>query len=184
MKFTLKNGEEVEILPLEKTKLTARQIRSYFEKIVMEEPEPFILVNEPPTLKEEEKWLKEQKQKIAKKNELMLVALKNGEIIGNSSGHRERHRNSDKVALGIILAKKYRRLGLGKKLLVELLKLIKKKLKPRTIYLNVFALNKPALALYKKLGFVEIARLPKWIKVRGKYCDFVFMVLKWKKKQS
>ncbi len=180
MKFILKNGEEVEILELQESGLTAEELRKFISATVHEKPEPFLHhdIKSIPTLKEEREWLASTLKNIRKKQKIMLVALKNGKLIGNVAAGKDVGRHRDKVSFGILISHEYRGLGLGKKLMVEIIKLVKKRLKPKIIYINVVALNKPAFALYKKLGFVEIARFPKWMKVRGKYCDYILMRLK------
>ncbi len=180
MKFSLKNGEEVEIKELQETRLTASGFLRFISEIVRERPEQFINMDgySVPSLKEEKKWLNEQFREIKKGNKIFLVALKNGKLIGDAFALRGIQRNHDKVAFGISVSRKHRGKGLGKKLLQETIKLAKKKFKPKIIYLNVVAGNKPAHQLYKKLGFREIGRLRKWVKVRGKYWDLVYMRLK------
>lgn len=177
MKFTLKNGEGVEIKKLDKT-ISAKQVLDFYAPIMREKPEPFLQSDRPPTLKEEKEWLKKKLKAISKKQEVTLIALSGKQMIGISDGRKQERRNRDKVSIGITIAKKYRSQGLGKKLLEETIKLVKKQLKPKIIYLTVIRINKPAFALYHKLGFGEIAVLPKWIKVRGKYQDEIYMRLK------
>jgi len=53
----------------------------------------------------------------------------------------------------------------------------KTKLKPKNIWLWVFGSNKPAIALYKKSGFKEFARYPKWVLHKGRYVDYIIMKL-------
>ncbi len=177
MKFVLKNGEEVEIRELD-SKATAKQFRDFFEKIVKEKPQPFILVDKVPSMKEEEVWLKGKREKILKGEMVKLVAWRGKEIIGVCDAIRQRGVDRVNAMVGISIARQYRGKGLGKKLLVELIKLAKRKLHPRIIYLTVFSGNKPARALYEKVGFQNVATLPNWSKVRGKYWSHVYMRLK------
>ncbi|MDP3742097.1 MAG: GNAT family N-acetyltransferase, partial [Candidatus Micrarchaeota archaeon] len=151
MKFTLKNGEEVEIKEITKA-ISAKHILEFYAPIVRERPEPFMLSDKPPTLKEEKQWLKKKFKAISKKQEVTLIALSGKKVVGISDGRKQDRRNRDKVLIGIVIAKKFRGQGLGKKLLAEVIKLIKKKLKPKIIYLTVIGANKPARALYYKLG--------------------------------
>ncbi len=177
MKFVLKNGEEVEIKELDK-KATAKQFRDFIEKIIKEKPQPFIVVDKVPSLKEEEAWLKGNREKIRKREMVKLVAWKENEIIGVCDATRQRGVERVNAMVGISIARGYRGKGLGKKLLVELIKLAKRKLHPRIIYLTVFEGNKPARALYEKVGFQNVATLPNWSKARGKYWGHVYMRLK------
>ncbi len=177
MKFTLKNGEEVEIKELDRS-ISAKQVLSFFAPIMRERPEPFILSDTIPSLKEEKEWLKKKLKRMAKKEIVTLAVVKDKKVIAICDGIKQERRNRDKVLVGILIAKQFRGVGLGKKLLAEVIKLIRKKLKPKIIYLSVMGANKPAKALYYKVGFREVGVLPKWVKVRGKYQDEIFMVLK------
>ena len=177
MKFTLKNGVVVEIrevLPADKP----RDFRDFIGKIIRERPEPFILTDRVPSVKEEATWLASVKDKVKKRQNVMLVAWHNGKLVGVTDGRRGPNRDRDKVGLGLSIAREYRGQGLGKKLLVEIVKLTKKRLKPQIIYLTVVGGNEIAQRLYEKVGFVKIAALPKWQKIRGKYWDFIYMRLK------
>ncbi len=177
MRFTLRNGEEVEIRELDNN-ATAKQFRDFIGKIVREKPQPFVTVDKTPSLTEEKKWLKDARERVRKGIEVKLIAWRNGDVIGVCDATKQRGVKRDKALVGISIARQYRGQGLGKKLLIEIVKLAKKKLKPRIIYLTVFEGNKPALTLYEKVGFRKIAVLPKWVKVRGRYWDYVFMRLK------
>ena len=177
MKFTLKNGEVVEIrevLPTDKPK----DFRDFIGKIVRERPQPFIVTDRVPSMKEEAVWLKGNRGKIRKKEMVKLVAWRGSEIIGVCDASRQRGVERENAMIGISIAKLYREQGLGKKLLMEIIKLARKKLKPRIIYLTVFEGNKPARRLYEKVGFREVASLPKWSKARGKYWNHIYMRLK------
>ncbi len=178
MNFTLKNGEEVEIKELQQTSVNARQFLNYFAPILREKPRPFLQVNSVPSLKQEEKWLKDKKKNIAKKKEAMLIALHDGEIVGSADARKGPYIDEDKAMIGISVARKYRGQGLGKKLLTKIIKLSKKMLRPKIIYLTAVADNVAAVSLYKKLGFEKVAALPKWQKHRGKYREVIYMVLK------
>ncbi len=61
-------------------------------------------------------------------------------------------------------------MGLGKFLTQEVIKLAKKELKPapKIIKLEVYVNNKPAIGLYKKMGFKIVAKIPKQIQYKGK----------------
>jgi RimJ/RimL family protein N-acetyltransferase len=176
MLFKLKNGKQVEIKKMDNS-IAVEQFLKHISKIVLERPEPFINLKKPPSLKEEKKWLINSKAEIKKGNLIHLVALDGNEIVGSTEARRKPHRDSDKAEIGIAISKKYRNQGLGKKLLKEIIKEAKSKFKPKIIYLTVIAGNTDALRVYEKLGFKEVARLPKWQKVRGKYHDFVYMKL-------
>ena len=176
MKFKLKNGEIVDIKPLS-TSDSAEELRAFLAQLINEKPAPFIRRNYVPSITEQKKWLKETLEGQRRKDSVMLIGRINGKIAGTTSAHREKFRDSDKVRLGIAIAKRFRGIGLGTILFKELIKLTKKRLTLRLIYLGCLAANKAAHAMYRKLGFREFARFKKWQKHRGKYEDMVFMKL-------
>jgi ribosomal protein S18 acetylase RimI-like enzyme len=61
----------------------------------------------------------------------------------------------------------------------EIIKLAKKELRPglKIIRLSVYSNNKIAIALYKKYGFKEVAKIPKQIQYKGKLIDEIIMLL-------
>ena len=69
--------------------------------------------------------------------------------------------------------------GLGYLEDIEIIKLAKKDLKPKPkiIRLGVFPTNKPAISLYKKLGFKKVARVPRQFQYKGKLVDEIIMLL-------
>jgi ribosomal protein S18 acetylase RimI-like enzyme len=79
--------------------------------------------------------------------------------------------------LEICIRDSYRGIGLGKYLTKKIIGLAKKNLRPKFIRLSgVFSTNKLALALYKKLGFKKVARIPKQINYKGKLLDEIIMM--------
>ncbi|MBN1170198.1 GNAT family N-acetyltransferase [Candidatus Micrarchaeota archaeon] len=141
------------------------------------EEKAYILFDRKVTFKEETGWVKTNVEGQKKKERFLLVARVNGKIAGNSSAIRGTMKERNNVSVGIALAKEFRSIGLGEKLLKLNIKYAKKMFRPKNIYLTVFAANKRAHGLYKKAGFREIAVLPKWISHYGKYIDLIVMKL-------
>lgn len=130
------------------------------------------------TLKEEEEFKKSQLSAKRKNIGFLLVAKVDGKIAGSTGADREKvDKGRDNVSLGLAIAKEYRGIGLGKALLGLNIKTAKKLLKPKNIFLSVLGPNKPAKALYMKLGFREFAVFPRWILHDGKYVDQIYMKL-------
>ena len=77
--------------------------------------------------------------------------------------------------LGILLVKYYRGMGLGKFMMRYMIKEAHQKLKLEIITLKVYSKNKPAIRLYRKLGFKVAGKIPKGIKYYGKYMDDIIM---------
>lgn len=76
----------------------------------------------------------------------------------------------------MMILKKYRGLGIGKCLLEQLLKWAECNPYIEKISLGVFSTNESAIALYKKMGFVEEGRKINEIKLNDKqYIDDVLM---------
>lgn len=134
-----------------------------------------IAKNKKASIKEEkdflESCLKKSKQKI------FLIITCSGMPIGIANIDQEKYVLNHIGVLGISIAKEYRGKGLGKKLMNEIIELAKKELvpTPKIIQLRVYTINKPAIALYKKLGFKQVAKLPKQIQYKGKLIDEYIM---------
>lgn len=169
MKVKLKDGREVEFRqPEEKD---AEKLQKFINALV--EEETFILMNEKMSLEKERKWLKEELKKIENEDVIMILAEVEGKIVGNCDIERKRGRSSHVGNFGITVAKTWRDAGLG----TELMKAVLEKAKEmfEIIEINVFANNKRARHLYKKMGFKEEAVLPRRIKMKGEYVDSVVM---------
>jgi RimJ/RimL family protein N-acetyltransferase len=155
----------------------AKKFQDFINSLVLEEAK--ISINKEKTLKEEKQWLMEKIKAIKNHKEVFLVAECDNKIIGSTSIDLGRWRESHVGNFGITIKKDYRGIGLGKYLICKILKLAKKELKPKPkiIRLGVFPDNKPAMGLYKKVGFKEVARIPKQIQYKGKLLGEVIMLL-------
>lgn len=137
-----------------------------------------ILFNEKATLKEEKQFVKNSLSAIKKKSEVCLIAEYNNNIIGITSVKMEKWRRSHIGGFAIAIRNNYRGMGLGKRMMSAVINLAAKQLKPKLkiIQLNVFVNNKPAINLYKKMGFKIVARLPKQIQYKNKLlAEFIMM---------
>lgn len=137
--------EERAMLTIQK-KLTRREEKSYFEKI------------------------------LNSKNSIHLFLIIDGEVMGNARMDMGSKTKSHIGELGISLKKEARGLGLGEKLFKEIIKAGVKKFKPRIITLDVHAKNKIARNLYEKTGFKKIGTIKGGTQYYGKYDDIVMMV--------
>lgn len=131
------------------------------------------------TLKEEQEWKKNTLRQLREREGYLLVARVDGKFAGDTGCKRGMFKESGNVCLGVAIAREFRGLGLGEGLLRMNIEHAKKFFNetPKNIYLSVFATNRPAKALYRKLGFKEIAVLPKWLKHKGQYIDHIYMKL-------
>lgn len=153
----------------------ARELQGFINSFIREGS--FLLYDRKTSLAEEMKWKKAKLADYRKGNGQVLIARINGKIAGTSDARREPFKGRDNVCLGIAIASDYRGLGLGEALLRLNIESVRRRQKPRNIYLSVQSPNRPARALYRKLGFREFAVFPKWLKQDGKYVDHIFMKL-------
>ena len=113
---------------------------------------------------------------IENKKSVALVSEVNGKVKGMANIDKKKYAQNHICDLGIALKKEIRRKRIGEKLMQELIKEAKKNLKIEIIELEVFAENKVALTLYKKVGFKKIGIVRKGYKKKRKYFDRVLMV--------
>ncbi|MEM4710252.1 MAG: GNAT family N-acetyltransferase [Candidatus Diapherotrites archaeon] len=109
--------------------------------------------------------------------EVTVVAYNKNKILGIAQISLAKWRCNHVGEFNISVRKEYRGFGLGKMLGLKVIELAKAKLKPKIIRLSVFAENKIAKGLYVKLGFKEVAVIPKQYQYKGKLVDEVVMIL-------
>lgn len=153
----------------------AKKFQVFINSFVKEEAK--LLIKKELSLKEERTKLKRFLEAIRRKTMVFLVAEFNDEIVGTTSIELGRGREDHIGNFGVTIKDGYRRMGLGKYLMSEVIKLAKKELKPKIIQLGVYVNNKPAISLYKKMGFKIVAKMPKQIQWKGKLIDEYIMIL-------
>jgi RimJ/RimL family protein N-acetyltransferase len=131
------------------------------------------------TLEEETAYINGQLQRIENNQTVHLVAFCEGTLVGvaglDMKGMAEKHVGE----FGISIAKTYRGKGIGSLLMETVLKEAEANIPQlRIIMLEVFSDNTLAIAMYKKLGFVEYGRLPKGVLHNNDYVDTVYMYRK------
>lgn len=144
----------------------------------MVEEEAMILLNKKKTQKEEKNWLKEELENVRNKKGVVLIAEHNGKVVGISDIKLRRGRQNHIGEFGISIRKDYRGMGLGKKLMTQVLELARRELKPKPkiIRLSVFPENRIARSLYKKFGFRKVAKIPKQLQYKGRLLDEIIMI--------
>ena len=113
----------------------------------------------------------------AEKGVIRKIAIKHGEVIGwcdISPGRNEGFTHSGRLAMGV--CKKYRGVGIGKKLLRDAIA-DARNMGLERIELEVYPSNIPALSLYEKQGFVREGVKLKGRKLDGVYEDIIEMAL-------
>ncbi|MEK7659028.1 MAG: GNAT family N-acetyltransferase [Patescibacteria group bacterium] len=154
----------------------AVKFQDYINSLIEEEAK--LLMNKKAAIKEEIDFLKSKLNGIKNKTEVILVAVHNKKIVGLTDIKQGMWRRNHIGKFGISVRQGYRGIGLGNYLMSEIIKLAKTELnpKPKMIQLEVYVNNKPAIALYKKMGFKQVAKLPKQIQHKGKLIDELVMI--------
>jgi RimJ/RimL family protein N-acetyltransferase len=109
------------------------------------------------------------------KSELYIVAVIGREIVGSASIRRGLHlKNRHTASLGIGLRKDARGIGLGLAMMQVLIDWARS-VGIRKLTLGVFAPNKAAIGLYRRLGFTLEGRLKRQVILRGRPVDELLM---------
>lgn len=126
------------------------------------------------TVDKEKEWINKH---IEQPGHLFIVAEVDGRIVGSADLHNGNRKRIQHVGtLGITVIKDFRGLGVGKALMEALLNWALDNPLIEKIGLEVFDVNKPAIELYNKLGFIEEGRKAKGIKLgQGSYVDSILM---------
>lgn len=167
---------EIKIRPINKKDLSrAEEFTKFINSFVDEDA--MIAMDKKISLKEEKEFLLNALKGFKKKNFVYMIAECDGKIAGSSRIVLGRGRGRHVGVFGITIRKDYRGIGLGTKLMTEMIKFSKAYLKDlKIIELRVFEGNKVAMGLYKKMGFKKIAKLPKYRRLKGKFIDEYIMI--------
>jgi len=160
----------------------AAALMSFINPVIQEQMSG-ILMDKRFTLKQEKAWLAGVLKEIRQRRAVMLLVESEGEIIGNCHAMRRPMKHSHRVSIGIVLAKKARGKGIGEALMRATLELTGKRMKGlESVDLSTFEYNRRAQTLYKKLGFVEVARITRAVREGSSYFDELLMTLDLKKR--
>lgn len=171
-----KRGREVTLRSAEEN--DAKNLIDYLK---ITAAETTFLIREPDeitlSIEQEQAFIKAKKDN---ENELLLISEIDGKHIGNCSlmsvGGYKRYRHRCDIA--IALYKEYCGLGIGKAMLKTVLD-IAKKIGYEQAELEVIDNNKPAIALYEKLGFKIYGTFPNNMKYAdGSYANTYWMMKK------
>ena len=119
------------------------------------------------------------KKKTESPNEIEIVALVDGVVAGTAGIEAvgAKHKLKHRAELGIAILKEYWGLGLGKALMEACIECAKEAGYTQ-LELNAVAENERAVALYRKMGFVEYGRNPRGFNSRvSGYQEVVYMLL-------
>ncbi len=128
----------------------------------------FVMLNQPMTREEEEKWLTDTLEKMEKGKKIQLVCEVNGVYAGNCEIRRRDKRQSHVGEIGISMAKAYREEGIGTQLLNALID-EGKRMGLRLLVLYCFETNARALHIYEKLGFRHAGLIPEIYAYKGSF---------------
>lgn len=174
----IKDKKDREIILRTAEENDAEKLIDYLKITAAETP---FLIREPDeitlSIKQEQDFIRTKKDS---ENELLLIAEIGGRHIGNcslmSAGGYKRYRHRCDIA--IALYKEYCGLGIGKAMMKAVLD-IAEKAGYEQAELGVIADNKPAIALYEKLGFKIYGTFPDNMKYGdGSYVDAYWMMKK------
>lgn len=173
-KMLLKNGQEIKIR--QAVKEDAQAIIDYCNVVGGESDHLLFGENEfGMTLKQEEQFIEGLANS---KTAGLFIALIDGEIVSVANlSTPARQRAAHTSEIGITVRKKFWGLGIASAMLASLIDFAKASQQIEIIGLEVKADNVMARELYKKRGFVEIGRYPKFFKIEGKYYDKILMNL-------
>lgn len=177
METKLFGDKKITIGPLTKKDLKfAKEFLVFINSLVEEQAK--IAVNKKMNLKEEMEFLERGIKSVKNKKKVFLIAKDGNKVVANTSIELGAYRRSHVGKFAIAISDGYRGIGLGKYLMAEILKLAKKELSPqlKVFELEVYENNKPAQALYKKMGFKVVGKIPKQIQYKGKLLGEYIMI--------
>lgn len=178
MKFTprtiaLKDDREILLRQVEISD-AGRVIEFVHGFVYDEEYVPLVTGEFNPTIAEEEQLLSNY---ITRSNSLFLVAEFEGKIVGNinvDGNQRQILRHTAVFGMGML--KEWQSVGLGTAILQAAIDWAKES-ELEVLLLQVYAENEAGLALYRKMGFIQNGRIPRFFKQNGRYHDEISMHL-------
>jgi RimJ/RimL family protein N-acetyltransferase len=153
-----------------------RQMTDYINSFVDEQA--MIQVYKRITLAGERKWLRKMLGEIRKGKVHLLVAELDGRIVSIANLTKGEGRCAHVAEYGISVLKGYRRLGIATAMSKRIIEIGRKDRSIKLITLRVYVPNKGAIRMYRKLGFRNVARLPRRISYKGRLIDEFVMDLK------
>ena len=162
--------------PIKTEAKNAKKFQVFINALVAEDAK--ILMNKKATLKDEEGYVDGMLKGVKAKTKVFLIAECDNKIIATTSIELERWRKNHIGIFAIAISEGCRGMGLGQYLMSEIIKLAKKELKPapKIIRLDAYSNNKPAVGLYKKMGFKIVGKVPKQVQWKGKFVDELVML--------
>lgn len=175
--FTTKTGQQAEIrYPL----LSDVPSLTDFINIFSPEDNFTRFSGEQMTVDEEKEYIESELKLLEAGDVVKLFCFVEGKLAGVSDIHRDTSllkRKRHVGNFGIIIGKEFRGQGVGEQLMRHVLSESEKHIEGlKLFHLTCFASNTNALALYHKLGFTGVGRIPKMLFRKNEYDDEVIMV--------
>jgi GNAT superfamily N-acetyltransferase len=177
METKLFANKKLTISPLSKKDFKyAKEFLDFINSLIEEDAK--ILMNKKMNIKEEMEFLEKGVKSISDKKKVYLIAKDENKVVANTSIEMGVFKRNHIGRFAIGIRDGYRGAGLGTYLMQEIMKLAKNELnpKPRIFQLEVYENNKPAIGLYKKMGFKIVGRIPKQIQHKGKLIGEYIMI--------
>lgn len=176
MQTKIFGNKKINFVPMSAKELKfAKEYLDFINSLVAEDAK--ILMNKKINLKEETEFLKKSIKDAKTKSKVSVIAKDGNKVVANTSIELGVYKRNHIGKFGIAVRDGYRGIGLGKYIMEEVLKLAKKDLPGLKIFqLEVYENNKPAIALYKKMGFKVVGHIPKQICHGGKLIGEYIMI--------
>jgi len=174
MKTLLKNGENLIIRKAKKA--DAKALLDYL-KMVGGQSDNLLFGAEglSMTVEQEEELIENLQH--SETSALLIGLIDNRIVCVCSASASVKERISHQCNLAISVLKEFWGMGVGTCLMQAMIDFAKATEKLEILHLGVKADNVVAIALYKKMGFQEIGRYPKFFKIDGCYYDEILMNL-------
>lgn len=172
----LKNGERIAIR--EATTKDAAALIETVSRYLIDSKHLISVIEEfNPTIPQEKAWIQFYTET---KNSLLLVATHQNKIIGNIDVRGEQRKKiRHNAILGIGMLKQWQNIGLGTALLQNAINWAMQNPTLKILSLSVHATNTTAIAVYKKVGFLQSGIIPGYVKeADGSFVDNITMYLK------
>ncbi|ODS35431.1 MAG: hypothetical protein A7316_03895 [Candidatus Altiarchaeales archaeon WOR_SM1_86-2] len=145
-----------------------------FVSALVDEDAP-IGLNEKITLERERDFLRNFIARADSKDAIYLTAWDGEKLIGICGIERMEFLQRHMGQMGVVIAKDYRNQGVGTEMIKEALRLVNNMVDLKIVEMIVLSTNERAIKLYKKLGFKEVAKIPRGYEYRGELVDCIVM---------
>jgi RimJ/RimL family protein N-acetyltransferase len=133
-----------------------------------------IIVDEKFSREQEAQWLSDVLVRLEKQQICFLVAEVDGEVVASSDLHRGSGSEKHVGAVGIVVKRGFRDLGIGTRVVEAMVKEAQG-MGLKVLTLSVFGTNTRAIHVYERAGFVQTGLVPKKHFREGKYIDEIAM---------